>query len=104
MVSPVEGTFGEGDDAGETIGFETAGGARRRLKLAGIHALSFLAKSPDWMLLRRVQGPGHVRQSVHGPPGLSGSNNGFIVTQPRGSSLTFLLMLSKLDYSQDKLV
>ena len=104
VVNPIEGTFGEGDDTGETIGFETAGGVKRRLKLAGIHALGFLRKSdPDAAptVCKVLDTSGNLfmaRQVVL-------DNHVFIVTTVSGIKLDFPpSMLSKLDYSQDKLV
>jgi len=48
VVNPLEGTLGEGDDKGETIGFETGTGKKARPRLDRIHGMAFLRQpNPD---------------------------------------------------------
>jgi hypothetical protein len=42
VVNPLEGTLGEGDTQGETIGFETSTGKKARPRLDRIHGMAFL--------------------------------------------------------------
>src|SRR5207249_4784094 len=48
VVNPLEGTLGEGDAQGETIGFETSTGKKARPRLDRIHGMAFLRQpNPD---------------------------------------------------------
>src|SRR5260370_25953725 len=48
VVNPLEGTLGEGDAQGETIGFETSTGKKARPRLVRIHGMAFLRQpNPD---------------------------------------------------------
>jgi hypothetical protein len=102
-VNQLDGTFGEGDDKGTTIDFETTGGTRRAVGLARIHAMSFLRKpDPDApaavckvfdtsknvlaALKVTVDGKGVTIQSAAGIP----------VVYPRE-------LLARVDFSQGKL-
>ncbi len=102
-VNPLPGTFGSGDDAGETIEFDPTGAPKRQLKLARIHAMSFWRKrDPDApSAVCRVH---DAAKNMLAASKVAFDENGFSVTTAAGVEVKYPRgMVARVDYSQGKL-
>ena len=102
-VNTLDGTFGEGDDQGTTIGFETATGAKRRLNLSRIHALAFLRKL-DPAAAAPVAKLYDTSRNVLAAARVELGEAGFTLTTPSGVRVDFPRdQVTRIDFNNDKL-
>lgn len=105
VINGLEGTLGEGDEAGETIGFELRGGEQKvRLKLDRLHGMSFFRKQEG----NREETLCKVHDTANNVLMVSKvvqTATGFTFTTVAGVTVEYPApLLSKLDFSKGKLV
>jgi hypothetical protein len=99
--NPLEGTFGDADDKGETINFRLESGKTIPAKLENLKGLVFYQEPPEAAPVCQVidtQGDVWVASKV------DFDDKGFRVTTPAGLTMTLAeTTLAKLDYNMGKL-
>jgi hypothetical protein len=102
-INYVRGTFGEGDEEGKTISFESSSGAKRPLSLSRIHAMSFVRKpgAERPAALCKVH---DTARNVLVAAKVALDDSGFQVTTVSGIKVLLTRpQAARLDYSQGKL-
>jgi hypothetical protein len=102
-VNSLSGTFGEGDDMGTAIGFETASGNKTKINLTRIHGMSFLRKlAPDAPLA--VCKVHDTSKNVLAALKVAFEANAFKVTTAAGVEVSYPRdLLARVDFSSGKL-
>jgi hypothetical protein len=102
-VNALDGTFGDAGEDGETIEFESASGAKRELKVARIHAMSFNRKL-DAELPEPLCKVIDTSRNVLMVSRLTLGDKGFAITTPAGGKVEYPRnLVARLDYSKGKL-
>jgi hypothetical protein len=102
-VNSLSGTFGEGDEAGTAIGFETASGTKTKVALTRVHGMSFLRKlSPD--MPSAVCKVHDTSKNALAALKVTFDGNTFKVTTAAGVEVTYPReLLARVDFSSGKL-
>lgn len=103
VVNPLEGTLGEGDAEGATIGFETSTGKKVRPRLDRIHGMAFLRQpNPDVApTLCKAQ---DLSRDLLVVAKLTMSDQGYEITTVAGAKAEFpLKSFTRWDFSKGKL-
>jgi hypothetical protein len=103
VVNSLAGTFGEGDEAGTAIGFETASGTKTKINLTRVHGMSFLRKlSPEAPLA--VCKVYDTSKNVLAALKVAFDASGFKVTTAAGVEVAYPRdLLARVDFSSAKL-
>jgi hypothetical protein len=104
-INTLDGTLGEGDAAGNTIGFELKGGDQPvRIKLERLHGMAFFRKREGNLedpLCKLIDTSGNVLVVTKIAPGAAGS---YTFTTGAGVKIEYPApLLAKLDFSKGKL-
>jgi hypothetical protein len=102
-VNPLPGTFGKADEEGTTIEFEPVGAAKRGLKLARIHGMSFWRKRDEDVpaAICRVH---DAAKNVIAAAKVEFDDSSLRLTTPAGITIAYQRgAVARLDFSQGKL-
>lgn len=103
VINPLDGTFGEGDDKGETIEFSISGGKPRAIPQANIAGLIF-ERGIDPNAAPVVCRITDTARDVIQASAVSSTATGVSVTTPAGAKIDLTpARLTRLDYSGGKL-
>jgi hypothetical protein len=102
-VNPLEGTLGQGDDAGARIGFETSAGTKRELPIARLVGLAFLRR-PDADAPAVVCKVSDTSRDGFAAARLTFEADRFTVATAGGAKVELPRdLINRLDFSQGKL-
>jgi hypothetical protein len=103
VVNPLEGTLGEGDAQGDTIGFETSTGKKARPRLDRIHGMAFL-RQPNSDVAPTLCKAQDLSRDLLMVAKLTMSEQGYGLTTVAGAKAEFpFKSFTRWDFSKGKL-
>jgi hypothetical protein len=103
VVNPLEGTLGEGDAQGETIGFETSTGKKAKPRLDRIHGMAFL-RQPNPDIAPTLCKAQDISRDLLVVARLAMSDQGYALTTVAGAKAEFpVKSFTRWDFSKGKL-